>query len=262
MNYRRIWRTIALLLPFIHLPLQAQWVQLPGPFGGLPQDFLVQGSSLYVATDGDGVYSSVDSGATWTPSSAGLVQQRVRSLAALGADLIAGTTFGAYKSTNGGELWTGRSIYISLVSGGRGYAWARHNRVRRNVDRRLPEHRRVRPGIPRIPGWPPGTCDALRPAATRSLREQSRGCTTPPPAEPPGSPIRQGWATMRSAALRHRPDTSLRERRTGVFSAPQTRFDLGVVPARNQPPQHLRPQCLRRRTLRRHIWRRGVSEHE
>ena len=95
---------IVLMLP--SAMLRAQWVPTSGPEGAYPLAFLNTGSALLVGTDGDGVYRSLDSGLTWTPSNAGWYQQTVYCLHADASGILAGVEGGIHMSTDQGSSWT------------------------------------------------------------------------------------------------------------------------------------------------------------
>ena len=85
---------------------------------GLPNHFRLNAlaldpkstSTLYVGTNGDGVYKSTDAGRTWAPTGEALRKEIVLSLAVdpgASATIYAGTMgAGVFKSTDGGVSWT------------------------------------------------------------------------------------------------------------------------------------------------------------
>ncbi|MEJ7712732.1 MAG: Ig-like domain-containing protein [Pyrinomonadaceae bacterium] len=90
------------------------WVKTNGPEGGYVKAFASTGAGIFAATF-NGVYKSVDGGASWTPTSNGLAFTRVYSLIADGTILYVGTRGGGvYKSDDGGVLWTQISAGLPL----------------------------------------------------------------------------------------------------------------------------------------------------
>ncbi len=70
-------------------------------------------STLYAATNGGGVYKSIDSGATWTAKNAKLFTPFINTIAVHPTNpsiVYAGTTGGGFKSTDGGTTWTNMNI--------------------------------------------------------------------------------------------------------------------------------------------------------
>jgi hypothetical protein len=69
----------------------------------------VKAGTLYVGTNSEGVYKTVDGGATWTHLTKGLKRATVWNILvdkSAPSTIYAGTHEGFYKSTNGGEYWT------------------------------------------------------------------------------------------------------------------------------------------------------------
>jgi uncharacterized protein (TIGR03437 family) len=87
------------------------------------------GSTIYAGTLDEGVLRSNDGGKTWTPVNNGLDSRLIRSLVAIGANLVAvmENTRSIFLSANGGDQWTragqspGADIYVAsgnlLVAG-------------------------------------------------------------------------------------------------------------------------------------------------
>uniref|UniRef100_A0A7C1PHU3 DUF6242 domain-containing protein n=1 Tax=Agrobacterium albertimagni TaxID=147266 RepID=A0A7C1PHU3_9HYPH len=86
------------------------WQQTNGPYGAGINALAVNTNYVFAATEGAGVYRSVDNGDTWTASNDGLDIRLVRSLVANGSTLVAGVAgddfSGAFRSTDNGESWT------------------------------------------------------------------------------------------------------------------------------------------------------------
>ena len=80
---------------------QTQWTQASPIQGGQVNCFEVIGAATYAGTWGSGVFKSTDSGVHWTNK--GLIGEKVRSLAAQGANLFAGTHNGVFWSPDGGD---------------------------------------------------------------------------------------------------------------------------------------------------------------
>ena len=91
-------------------PLNAQWASI-GPHGGIVRTLYVNGSNFYAGTDGDGVFLSTNSGASWSSLSSGLPvgldNSAVYAVTVSGPNLVAGLYgLGVYISTNGGASWS------------------------------------------------------------------------------------------------------------------------------------------------------------
>src|SRR5512142_2925476 len=106
MKAERCFPALLALLTFFTFTLQAQWVQLTGPEGADAQDFLTTGSALLVATDGAGSFRSLDSGATWAASNSGLGNLQVYCLASDSGKILAGTSYGIWRSQDDAQNWT------------------------------------------------------------------------------------------------------------------------------------------------------------
>ncbi len=84
----------------------AQWVQTGILGGGAPQVKSLAATGQYVFAGTDsGVFVSTNEGATWTQSNAGLTDTNVPSLAVYGSAVFAGTHDGVFRSTDYGTTW-------------------------------------------------------------------------------------------------------------------------------------------------------------
>ena len=96
------------------------WQPTGGPDGGLVTHLVVDPSTpttLYMGSEGGGVFKSADGGATWTAINNGLTRLYVQALAidpSTPTTLYAGTQGGGvFKSTDGGMNWTAPSAGIA-----------------------------------------------------------------------------------------------------------------------------------------------------
>ncbi len=129
----------------ITINVPASWTQTNGPFGGLIQDIAVNGTNLFVATEGriflstnngqswktvftrrsginslvvsgnhlfagsyTNVFLSTDNGQNWTSVNTGLIGpvfKAINTLVVSGSNLFAGTSKGVYLSTDNGQSW-------------------------------------------------------------------------------------------------------------------------------------------------------------
>ncbi len=94
-----------IILSFVTCIASAQWTQTAGPEGVYANDFLVRGSSIFLATDYAGIFRSNDSGRTWATVNVSLGNRDVTSLTSHGTDMVAGTSMSIYRSTNDGASW-------------------------------------------------------------------------------------------------------------------------------------------------------------
>jgi len=122
-------RNLLLLATFILLFQSqtsfAQW-QSNGPDGGSMLSLANLNSYTFTGTS-NGVFSTTDNGLTWTAANTGIQRKSITSLAALGNNIFAGTSFnGVYMSANNGATWTQSNtglldtIIIALFSTGNG----------------------------------------------------------------------------------------------------------------------------------------------
>ncbi|WP_205750431.1 IPTL-CTERM sorting domain-containing protein [Diaphorobacter sp. HDW4B] len=110
------------------------WTQTNGPPGGTFTAFAVDSSTtpstLYVGTDGGGVFKSTNGGAQWSAVNTGLTSRYVYTLAIDSGTLYAGTDGGGvFKSVNGGTQWnavntglTSRYVRALTIDSGTLYA--------------------------------------------------------------------------------------------------------------------------------------------
>jgi len=123
------------LLFFISNNLFAQWTKTGGPPGIRTTKFYETGNILYVGTDAQGVYKSLDHGNTWTAANSGIENREVLSLTGDGTYIYAGTgatdtgTDGVYRSSDQGATWTAanngiqsQSVYSLLSAAGQLFA--------------------------------------------------------------------------------------------------------------------------------------------
>lgn len=94
-----------LVLVLSSTEIQAQWVQINGPYGGIVDCFAVSGTNLFVGT-GVGVFLSTNNGTSWTGGNVGMTDTVIQAIAISGANLFAGTwAGGVFRSTNNGTSW-------------------------------------------------------------------------------------------------------------------------------------------------------------
>jgi hypothetical protein len=103
-----------IVLGFLHLmltvlldlmnPLNAQWIQTNGPYGGYINSFTVNGTNIFVGTLSSGVFRSTNNGAGWIAVNSGLpMNASVNALAVNGTNVFAGSWgYGVFRSTNNG----------------------------------------------------------------------------------------------------------------------------------------------------------------
>jgi photosystem II stability/assembly factor-like uncharacterized protein len=113
-NTMRQTRTLTFLFAFaLLLPLSAQdWVPFNAGFSNI-KSITVHNDGLYAASYPNGIYRSMDDGATWMPVNNGLPVEviddleyiYVESVGSNGTYLFAGTASGIYRSNNDGASW-------------------------------------------------------------------------------------------------------------------------------------------------------------
>ncbi len=85
---------------------RSQWVQTNGPFGGRITALGANSKTLFVGTDGAGVFRSTNEGMSWSAAKNGLDNPTVYALAVRDTMLFAaGDISGIYRSTNNGNQW-------------------------------------------------------------------------------------------------------------------------------------------------------------
>ncbi len=93
--------------------INAQWVATNGPYGGRIRQIAVSESAMLVATEGNGIYRSIDGGASWMQSNSGLSSTYATCIATSGPKVFVGTVTGVFSSTDGGSTWVSASSGIS-----------------------------------------------------------------------------------------------------------------------------------------------------
>ena len=83
----------------------AQWQPTNGPYGANVRDIVIDGSNIYAATYGGGIYLSTDNCLSWSSLNNGLGNLFVSAVAIDGSKIFAGTDLGLYSSTNNGANW-------------------------------------------------------------------------------------------------------------------------------------------------------------
>ncbi|MCF8461412.1 MAG: T9SS type A sorting domain-containing protein [Flavobacteriales bacterium] len=81
------------------------WTLVSNGLSGPIHSVATKGTDVFAGAGGGAVFQSSNNGTNWTNTSTGLPSYDVRSLTVSGTDIYAGT-FGVYKSTNSGLLWT------------------------------------------------------------------------------------------------------------------------------------------------------------
>ena len=95
--------------------LGASWSQVDTGLKGQYVEALgANATNVFVSMFGRGVYTSTNSGATWTQVNNGLSDINAGAFQVLGASLFAGTTTGVYVTANNGARWNPTSISGSV----------------------------------------------------------------------------------------------------------------------------------------------------
>lgn len=100
----------------------ARWTKMGDSFGDV-HSMLKAGNVFYACgrLNGPVVYRTTNNGANWTSTNVGSVNNNMRQLANLGADIFVSSDEGVFKSTNAGLNWTqvySAGIIHSLVTAG------------------------------------------------------------------------------------------------------------------------------------------------
>lgn len=111
---------IIILLALATFSSKGQWTQTKGPNGGNINDILINGSNIFSATMGGGIFISANNGNSWDTLNTGLTNGFVYSLKLSNNKMFAGTHDGIFSSTNSGVNWNANftgdpisSIYAS-----------------------------------------------------------------------------------------------------------------------------------------------------
>ena len=92
------------LLIFSLCIANAQWVRINGTGGFNVSSLITMGTVIIKGTD-EGVFTSANSGKSWTEKNSGLATIGVNAMTACGGNLFAGTNNGVYLSTDTGTSW-------------------------------------------------------------------------------------------------------------------------------------------------------------
>jgi photosystem II stability/assembly factor-like uncharacterized protein len=101
-------KSLLVLVPlFVFQNLNAQWVQLNGPSGGMVNAISGNGMDVFAASNESGVYHSPFNGVFWNHASTGMpTGTQVLSVAVSGNAILAATLTYMYRSTDNGQTWT------------------------------------------------------------------------------------------------------------------------------------------------------------
>lgn len=99
---------IIILLTLATFSSKGQWTQTKGPYGGNINDILINGSNIYTATMGGGIFISTNNGNSWDTLNTGLTNGFVYSLKFSNNKMFAGTQGGIFSSTNNGTNWNAK----------------------------------------------------------------------------------------------------------------------------------------------------------
>ncbi len=86
--------------------LSSQWIRATDPWRGSIHSIAAVGTSLFVGTDGGGVFRSTDDGMNWKSLHNGIPNIRVYAFAASDSNIFAGTEKGVFLSIDKGGSWT------------------------------------------------------------------------------------------------------------------------------------------------------------
>ena len=79
------------------------------------KDIEGNGSNVFIATYGNGIYRSTDGGFTWKISNSGIIASKINSLVTRNNDILAATEGGVFKSTDNGDSWQNYNNGIDLT---------------------------------------------------------------------------------------------------------------------------------------------------
>jgi photosystem II stability/assembly factor-like uncharacterized protein len=106
---------IILFSIFIGQSLFGQW-KTKGPYGGTTNALIKHSAILFAGTQ-NGVFTSTDDGATWSPAGTGLAKHDVQALVSNSSGLFAATNGqGVFFSPDNGITWTARNSGLSDLS--------------------------------------------------------------------------------------------------------------------------------------------------
>ena len=84
----------------------AQWVPTSGPLVLTVTCMAHIGTNLFIGTDGQGVYLSIDQGVSWNAVNNGVTDGLISGMTTVGSEIVAGTINGTlYRSSNNGASW-------------------------------------------------------------------------------------------------------------------------------------------------------------
>lgn len=136
---------------------KGQWTQTKGPNGGNINDILINGSNIFSATMGGGVFISANNGNTWDTLNTGLTTGFVYSLKFSNNKMFAGTHEGIFSSTNNGANWnpnfTGNPISSMAISDSIVLAGTFRNGVVFSIDSGITWISSGNMGLPSNNGW-------------------------------------------------------------------------------------------------------------
>ena len=122
---------------------ETQWVLLNLDWANEPiKTITLSGKTIYVGTVRDGIFRSLDEGASWTQINTGLSNPNVEALVVSGTTLFAGTWKGIFRSENEGLSWThiglaDKFVFSLAVSGTTIYAGTSKKGIFRSADQGL-----------------------------------------------------------------------------------------------------------------------------
>ncbi|HMY73922.1 MAG TPA: Ig-like domain-containing protein, partial [Blastocatellia bacterium] len=134
---------------------KSKWAKTFALEGGSITGMVVGDPGLFAATDGGGVYLSLNQGQSWAPVNEGLGNLFVTGLARDGNRLFAGTTNGLFTSDNNGRTWRlsafdRLSVRKLAAAAGKVYAWTSAEEFYSSDNGA--NWKRLRPDLPRFNG--------------------------------------------------------------------------------------------------------------